>query len=48
MSEATRLNFEEIYRMPVLEFWGYCKYIDWRNRKRQAEIDRLQGKTRIA
>lgn len=48
MSEATRFDFNEIYRLSVLEFWGYCRYIDWRNRRRQAEIDRLQGKNRIA
>ena len=34
--------------MPVLEFWGYCRYVDWKNRRRQAEIDKLQGKNRIA
>ena len=48
VSEATRFDFNEIYRLSVLEFWGYCRYIDWRNRRRQAEIDRLQGKNRIA
>lgn len=48
VSETTKFNFDEVFRMPVVEFWAYCRYIDWKNRRRQAEIDRIQGKNRIA
>lgn len=48
MCECTRFNFEDVFRMPAVEFLGYCKYVDYKNRRRQAEADRLKGKTRIA
>lgn len=34
--------------MPILEFLGYVKYVDYKRRREQAAMDKMKGKTRIA
>jgi len=48
VAETTRFNFEQVFELPVLEFLGLVKYVDYKRRKEQAQIDKMKGKTRIA
>ena len=48
VAETTRFNFEQVYEMPILDFFGYVKYVDYKRRREQAAIDKMKGKIRIA
>ena len=48
VAETTRFNFEQVFEMPVLDFFAYVKYIDFKRRKEQAAIDKMKGKIHIA
>lgn len=34
--------------MPVVEFFAYLKYVNWKRMREKATLDRMQGKKRIA
>lgn len=48
MSETTRFNFEQVFDLPILEFFAFVRYIDRKRRKEQAMMDKIRGKMRFA
>lgn len=48
MSETTRFNFDEVFNLPILEFFAFVRYIDRKRRKEMAQMDKMKGKMRIA
>lgn len=44
----TRFNFDEVFALPVMDFAAYVKYVDYKRRREQAAIDKMQGKMRLA
>lgn len=46
VSELTRFNFEEVFRMPFCDFLGYIKYINEREKRRFLEQKKQEAKMR--
>ena len=47
VSDLTRFNFDECYRLPFLEFRVYLEYSNYRVKQEQREIDKLSKRKRF-
>ena len=45
--DLTGFNFEECYRLPVLEFFLYLQYSNYRVARKQREIDKMNKRKRF-
>lgn len=48
VADTTKFNFEQVYELPIMDFFAYVRYIDYKRRREQAAIDKMKGKIRIA
>lgn len=46
VSELTRLNFNEVFRMPMAEFMGYIKFIRERERRKYLQMKKEEARMR--
>lgn len=46
VSELTRLDFNEVFRMPMAEFIGYIKFIRERERRRYLQMKKEEARMR--
>ena len=48
MHEETGFNFAEVFELPAIEFISYLAFINEKRARREADIRKLKGQTRIA
>ena len=46
VSDMTKFNWNEVYRMPVIEFFAYIAYVNYRRRKEEQELAKINRKYR--
>ena len=46
VAETTNFNFEDIFRLSALEFFGYLKYINERARRQIIEQKKMEAQAR--
>lgn len=44
VAEVTRLNFNQLYEMPAIEFLSYVSYVDYKRRKEEQMIREFKAK----
>ena len=45
--DLTGFNFDECYRLPAMEFFCYLEYSNYRVRREQKQIDKLNKRKRF-
>lgn len=44
VAEMTKYNFGELYNMPALEFFAYIAYINYKRKKEEAQLKKINKK----
>ena len=44
VAELTRFNFERVFRMPVMEFLAYLAFVNYKRRKEEQELAKINRK----
>lgn len=44
VSDTTKLNFNEVFRLPILEFLTYIDYVNYKRRKEEEQIRKMNAK----
>lgn len=44
VAELTRFNFERVFRMPVMEFFAYLSYVNYKRRAQEQELKKINKK----
>lgn len=46
VAEMTRFNFEEVYNMSAMEFFAYCSYLKYKQKKEEDRIRQFKAQHR--
>lgn len=47
VSNLTKFDFDKVYEMPIVDFFQYVAYINWKRKKEEKELREFQNKNRI-
>lgn len=44
VAELTRFDFNQVFSMPAMEFFTYLSYINYKRRKQDAELKKINAR----
>ena len=44
VSQLTRFDFERVFRMPIMEFFAYLAFVNYKRRKEEQELAKINRK----